>query len=352
MDSEFSITQRRALAVTTVVALLFGAYFLHGFFILIVMAAVGAYLFTPVFARFSRRFNTGLSATLTVLTALVAVIVPAGAVIFFAIVQIANIVGAVSDWAGNTDLNALGARALALVNDALARLPVGDVTVTPESLRDGIVTVAQRGGDWLLHGLQGAVGSVVGTIASSIIFLYVFVSLLVKREKVTTLIRRLNPLGEEITDLYLAKTGAMVRGTVGGQFVIALCQGLAGAASIYIGGFHAGFFVFAILFTALSIIPLGSGVITIPFGIGMMFYGHVVGGAFVALFHIVGVSNIDNVLRPLLVPQQARLDPALMLLAVFSGIGMFGFWGIVIGPVLMILIVTTIDVYLAEKITS
>jgi predicted PurR-regulated permease PerM len=79
----------------------------------------------------------------------------------------------------------------------------------------------------------------------------------------------------------------------------------------------------------------------------MMFFGHVVGGAFVVLFHILGVTNIDNVLRPILVPRQARLDPALMLLAVFAGIAMFGFWGIVIGPVLMILIVTTIDVYLA-----
>ena len=36
-----------------------------------------------------------------------------------------------------------------------------------------------------------------------------------------------------------------------------------------------------------------------------------------------------------------------MLLAVFSGIAMFGFWGIVIGPVVMIVIVTTISVYLA-----
>lgn len=36
-----------------------------------------------------------------------------------------------------------------------------------------------------------------------------------------------------------------------------------------------------------------------------------------------------------------------MLLAVFSGIAAFGFWGIVLGPVLMIVIVTTIDVYLA-----
>jgi predicted PurR-regulated permease PerM len=139
----------------------------------------------------------------------------------------------------------------------------------------------------------------------------------------------------------------MVRGTVSGQFVIALCQGVAGAASIYIAGFHHGFFIFSILLTALSIIPLGGGIVTIPFGIGMIFYGNIAGGTFVILWHLLVVTNIDNFLRPILVPRDARLNSALMLLAVFAGIAMFGPWGIVIGPVLMILIVTTIDVYLA-----
>jgi predicted PurR-regulated permease PerM len=139
----------------------------------------------------------------------------------------------------------------------------------------------------------------------------------------------------------------MVRGTVSGQFVIALCQGVAGAASIYVAGFHHGFFIFAIVLTALSIIPLGGGIVTIPFGIGMIFFGNIAGGAFVVLWHLLVVTNIDNFLRPILVPRDARLNQALMLLSVFAGIAMFGPWGIVIGPVLMILIVTTVDVYLA-----
>ena len=162
-----------------------------------------------------------------------------------------------------------------------------------------------------------------------------------------TLIRQLNPLGEEVTDLYLAKMGAMVDGTVIGQFVIAVCQGVAGATSIYIAGFHDGFFIFAILLSALSVIPLGSGIVTIPFGIGMILFGNVFGGIFVILFHLIVVTNIDNFLRPILVPREARLDSALMLLSVFAGIAMFGAFGIVIGPVLMIVIVTTISVYLA-----
>jgi predicted PurR-regulated permease PerM len=179
-----------------------------------------------------------------------------------------------------------------------------------------------------------------------VLFIYVFISLLTNRERVQLLIRKLNPLGEEVTDLYLQKMGAMVRGAVFGQFVIALAQGLAGAASIYLAGFHQGFFIFAILLTVLSVIPLGGGIVSIPFGIGMMLFGNVFGGIFVIAWHLVVVTNIDNVLRPILVPRQARLDAALMLLAVFGGITMFGFLGIVIGPVLMIVIVTTISVYL------
>jgi predicted PurR-regulated permease PerM len=160
------------------------------------------------------------------------------------------------------------------------------------------------------------------------------------------LVRRLNPLGVEVTDLYLAKMGAMVRGAVRGQFIIAVIQGLLGAASIYIAGFHDAFFIIAIFLIALSVIPLGSGIVTIPFGIGMMIFGNVAGGLFVVLFHLIGITNVDNFLRPILVPREAKLDPALMLLSVFSGIAMFGFFGIVLGPVLMIMIVTTIAVYL------
>ncbi|MBP2450612.1 AI-2E family transporter [Mycolicibacterium lutetiense] len=347
MKDQFTLTQKRALAVFTVLAVLLGAYFLRGYFILIVMAAVSAYLFTPLYQRFQRRLGTGLSATLTLLVAVLMVIIPISLIVFMAIVQVTQLVNTVSTWIGDTDVSTLGDRALQLVNSLLGRVPFLDIHLTADSLRDTVVKLSQHLGEWLLGILQGAVGGMVGAITSSIIFLYVFISMLVNKDELATLIRRLNPLGEEITDLYLAKTGAMVKGTVKGQFVIAFCQGVAGAISIYIAGFHNGFFVFAILLTALSVIPLGGGIVTIPFGIGMMFFGNVIGGIFVVVFHLLVVTNIDNALRPWLVPKAARLDPALMLLAVFSGISMFGFFGIVIGPVLMIIIVTTVMVYLA-----
>jgi predicted PurR-regulated permease PerM len=347
MNTEFTLTQKRALAVVTIVSLLFAAYFLRNYFVLIVVAAVGAYLFTPLFNWFGRRLGSGLAATCTLLSALLVVIVPVGVLVLLAIVQMSRMVTHVAGWVQRTNLNDLGNTTLQAVNQLLARVPFLHVTVTAESLRKTMATVAQKAGEWALHFLQDTAGGLFGAVTSAIIFLYVFVALLTNREKLLTLIRQLNPLGDEVTDLYLRKMGSMVRGTVNGQFVIALCQGVAGAASVYVAGFHHGFFIFAILLTALSIIPLGGGIVTIPFGIGMIFYGNIIGGAFVVAWHLLVVTNLDNFLRPILVPRDARLNPALMLLAVFAGIAMFGPWGIVIGPVLMIVIVTTIDVYLA-----
>jgi predicted PurR-regulated permease PerM len=326
--TDFTATQKRALAIATVLALGFGAYFLRGYFILVVVAAVSTYLFNPLFDRFQKRFGRGISVVLTLLSALGVVIIPVGLLVLLAFVQISAMVRSISAWVSHTDLNSLGDKTLNVVNGLLHEIPfLHDTTVTADMLRERMTTVAQHAGEYALGFLQSAAGSLTGALTAAVLFIYVFISLLTNRERVQKLIHELNPLGDEVTDLYLEKMGAMVQGTVRGQFVIALAQGLAGAASIYVAGFHQGFFIFAILLSVLSIIPLGGGVLSIPFGIGMTLFGNVFGGIFVIAWHLVVVTNIDNVLRPILVPRAARLDSALMLLAVFAGITMFGFLG-------------------------
>ena len=347
MLEEFTVTQKRALAILTVVALFFGAYFLRRYLILIAVAAVIAYLFTPLYNRLRSRMNVGLSATFTLLATIAIVGVPLGGVIFLAVLQISQMVTGITHWVAQNDLTALGQRLLESANRLLTQVPFMHINLTPEGVRAAIARVGQNVGEIALHFARDSVGSLATIVTSAIIFLYVFLALVVNGPKVIALFRDLNPLGQEVSDIYLAKIGAMVTATVRGQFIIAVCQGVAGAISIYIGGIHDGFFMFVIFLTALSFIPLGSGIVTIPLGIGMALFGNVVGGVFVVLFHLIVVTTIDNVLRPFLVPKSAHLSPALMLMSVFAGLGMFGFWGIVLGPVLMIIIVTTIGVYLA-----
>ena len=123
IPTEFTASQKRALAIATAVAIAFGAYFLSQYFILIVVAAVAAYLFNPLFDWFQTRLGKGLSITFTVLSALCAVIIPLALLVLLAVVQISAMVRSVSDWASHTDLSSLGDRALAFVNDVIDKIP-------------------------------------------------------------------------------------------------------------------------------------------------------------------------------------------------------------------------------------
>lgn len=345
----FSPSQKRALGVMTFIALGFGAYFLRGYLELIALAGVLAYLFGPLYRRFGRKRSSGVAATLTLLCAIAIVIIPLSVIFALSGVQIAHMISTVSTWVSKTDMGELGQQVLSWINETLARIPFVHFELTAEKIQSVIGTAATTVGQFALNAAKHSVGGIAGMVTASIIFLYVFIALLSGGDKVVGMIRDLSPLDPEITSVYLTKIGAMVKATVGGQFVIAVAQGLAGAISIYIGGIHQGFFMFLIFLSVMSIIPLGSGIITIPLGIGMALSGNIPGGIFVVLFHVLVTSNIDNILRPMLVPKTAYLPSALMLLAVFAGISMFGFMGIVFGPVIMIIVVTTVNLYRAVE---
>ena len=281
----------------------FGAYFLRGYVLLIAVAAVLAYLFTPLYQRLRSKMKVGFAATVTLLAATATVALPLAGVIFLAVLQISQMVASIGPWAEHTDFTALAQRLLDSVNQLLARVPFMDITLTPDSVRDAATKVGQNAGQIALGFARDSVGGLAATLTGAIIFLYLFIALLTGGDKVLALFRDLNPLGEKVSDIYLGKVGAMVSATVKGQLIIAVCQGVAGAISIYIAGLHDGFFMFVIFLTALSFIPLGSGVVTIPLGIGLAVFGNVVGGIFVIVFHLVVVTSIDNVLRPFLVPR-------------------------------------------------
>lgn len=343
----FNAKQKQTIAVVTTIALVFGAYFLRGYLELIALAAVLAYLFNPLYVRLTKRWNTGVAATLTLFSALAVVVLPLAGILTMAGIQIKEMIGTIGKWISQNDMSHLGDQVLGAVNDILQKIPFVHLEVTPEKLDGAVSTMASTAGNFALSFAKSSVGGIAGGVTSAIIFLYVFLALLGSSKKLIALVRDLSPMTPQVTDVYLTKIGAMVKATVAGQFIIAAVQGTLGAISIYIGGIHAGFFMFLIFLTVLSIIPLGSGIVTIPLGIGMALTGNVVGGVFVVLFHVFITSNADNVLRPMLVPRNAHLAPALMLLAVFAGLSMFGFPGIVFGPVVMIIIVTTINLYRA-----
>lgn len=335
----------RPLTIALIIALVFGAYFLRHYFSLIVLAAIVAYTFNPVYKKFAKKFkNPGSAASLTLLVSFLALLLPLILVAILSGVQVKNLIDSFT--ASNVDLGKIGTDTLDWVNSSLlSHIPGAhqiSITDLQEYISKGVNAVAH----WFLGVLSSSVSGVAGFFTAAILYIYIFLNLLTQQGELVTIFKRLNPLGSKKSDVYLHRMGAMTSAMVRGQFIIAICQGLASAIFLYIAGLHSVFFFMLVILTLLSIIPLGAGIVTIPIGIVLILTGDIWQGVLVLLGHFLVVTNIDNILRPKLVPKHVRLNPALTLLSVFAGIAMFGFLGIIIGPVVMILITTTVEMYL------
>lgn len=345
MQSTNSPDQKKALVYTTLIAVVFSLWFLRGYFSMFVIAGTMAYLFYPLFKRLSRKFLKGTAVSLTVFISFLVIITPLLITLFLAGLQLSRVSQTISPYFSNLDTNSILHYSTDSINKLSTYLPFQISALNTESINNGLKNVVINFGNWLFGSITGLLGSFINIFTSFIIFIFVFVSFLRNGDKLLELFKKINPLGKELSELYITKVGAMIRGTVQGQFAIAITQGILGAIAFAIAGFGSFFFVIFTIFTLLSIIPLGAGILAIPAGVLMIIFGNIWGGVIVILEHLLINTNVDNILRPILVPKTAKLDPALMLVSVFAGIGLFGFLGIIIGPTLMILIVTTINAY-------
>lgn len=339
-------TQRVALAIATIIAFIAALYFLKNYIILIVLAAIVAFIFNPVYQSFIRKGRKPSSAAaLTLLLTFLSIIIPLTFLIAITTVQVAHLLDVIKTNTADLDLGNLGQQIIDSINNLLKSIGIG-FQLTPEYISSTLSSAVESVGSRLLENVWSSINGIFGFITIAIIYIYVFMSILINQNKITQVVHQINPLGRQISELYLQRMGSMTKAMVRGQFIIATMQGLTDAALLYLAGMHYAFFFFAIILIALSIIPLGGGILVLPIGVIMLFTGNIVGGLIVILGHLLIVTNIDNVMRPRLVPEDTRLDPALTLLAVFSGVALFGFIGIVLGPVIMIVLVTTLQVYL------
>jgi predicted PurR-regulated permease PerM len=153
------------------------------------------------------------------------------------------------------------------------------------------------------------------------------------------------PFAPEITQLFLDKFDLMIKAMFRGTFVIAIVQGLAMGLVLLIAGVPFVLFL-TLLSMLLSLVPLiGVSLIAWPIGIILLLTGQVWQGIFVIAAFLLVIANLDTVLRPYLIPKGAQLNPALIILSVFGGLSLLGIIGAIYGPVIMILLVTSIDVY-------
>ncbi len=135
-----------------------------------------------------------------------------------------------------------------------------------------------------------------------------------------------------------------------GQGVIALVQGLLVALCFFIAGINDAIF-WAIIAFFLSFMPvIGAPLITGPAAIILFLNGHNWQGTFVVLFTLIVIINIDNVIRFMINKKLADTHPIITVVGVILGLPLFGFVGLVFGPLLLLWFIHLIKIYRTNKV--
>jgi predicted PurR-regulated permease PerM len=61
---------------------------------------------------------------------------------------------------------------------------------------------------------------------------------------------------------------------------------------------------------------------------------------------------VDNVLRPILLSGQAKMNGLVILISLLGGIGVFGVLGLVLGPVLVVTALSLLNTYIKSPSSS
>lgn len=130
--------------------------------------------------------------------------------------------------------------------------------------------------------------------------------------------------------------------------VIMVAQAVTAALFYWIVGIpNVSFWAF--LTGIFGLVPmLGTALVTVPMSIYLLSTGAVWQGIVLLGAALIVIANVDNVCRIFLMKKTADTHPMIVIFGVILGIPLFGFWGIIFGPLLLSGFLLLIRIYYIE----
>jgi predicted PurR-regulated permease PerM len=155
------------------------------------------------------------------------------------------------------------------------------------------------------------------------------------------------PLTDKDRDVIVEKGISITRATLKGTLVIGVLQGALGGVAFAVVGIPSPVFWGALMALASVVPVLGTAIIWVPAVVYLLFQGQLAAGIGLLAWCAIVVSSVDNLVRPHLVGSDTRMPDVLILLSTLGGIAMFGATGVVIGPVVAGLFLTSWHIFAA-----
>jgi predicted PurR-regulated permease PerM len=234
------------------------------------------------------------------------------------------------------------------LSDIIRDLSANHVNINPDELRSHIVTFVTSGMQHIVAFSSNLAKNIGAFIISFFFLVFCLFFFYLDGPYLAHLFWNLIPIRKDYTVVIARKFKDIARNLIAGYIMVALVQTV--FAYIIFSIFQVkGALVFACLTFVCVFIPMvGGSLIWLPLGIARIASGDVVGGVIFLVVSGVVISLLDNILRPIFLQNRIQLHPLIIFFAILGGLTAFGFNGLILGPMIVILFLTVLDLFLTE----
>ena len=172
-------------------------------------------------------------------------------------------------------------------------------------------------------------------VANVIMMIFILIFMLKDSDSLEKAIEKFLPFSKDNINLLKKETNNMVISNAIGVPMIMLGQSSAAALAYWFTG--AGDpVIWGLLTGFFGLVPVvGTAAIWLPLSVNLLIGHDIWQGIALILWGSLVVASIDNVIRMFFLQKYANVHPLTALLGVIVGVNLFGFWGIIFGPLVI-----------------
>jgi predicted PurR-regulated permease PerM len=326
------------------VVLVLGFQVFRPFLLVIAVAGCVALLLAPLQRHVTRvlRGRSGLAAALLVAVATVVILVPVGLSVLVLGQRALGFFAWIGPRLTPAELERLWRETLPAIFPSFAtwtgRLE-GQLTPVIASALNQIVGAATTA-------LQRTVAGFAIALFDLGLFLLVLFFLLRDGARLRAALRPVSPFSEEQEALVFDHLGRTVKGALQSLLVVPLVQGLLALPAFLFFGVPEPL-TWAVAVVLAAMVPLlGSPLGWVPAVVFLYYSGAPLWQwSGMLVYGLAIISGIDNVVKPLLLRESARIHPLLGFLSILGGLLAFGVFGFLVGPVILSLVLSSLRIY-------
>ncbi|MBL7709800.1 MAG: AI-2E family transporter, partial [Chitinophagaceae bacterium] len=220
-----------------------------------------------------------------------------------------------------------------------------DITITSEENINKL-------GSAITQSLPRILGATFNTVTTIFFMYFILYFMLVNGRYMEDTLYEYIPLKDENVDKVSKEVNKMVVSNALGIPLIAFAQGLVGLVGYLIIGVKEPFFWFGVTCIAGMLPVVGAALAYVPLAI-IFFAGEETGrGIAMLIFGFGIIGTVDNLLRFTLLRKLGDVHPLTTVFGVIIGLNLFGFIGLIFGPLLISLFILLLKIYSSEFISK